>query len=483
MVHKYKKKIRCNWDKAEMIEAVKSVLEDKSSIRAACKRYGVPQSTLLRWTQKAKVDGIDSTDFRVGYFKNIFTEEQENQLKQYVKEMKLSLFKMNSIELRRIAFQFAEKNNIPHRFNKESRLAGYNWYVNFMRRQRLQEIQAADPLNNISTQDASSSCKSKTFPEMLADLYQFYKYPPNRIYNLNETASISIPSMISKIVCESDKSGLQNEFITLINCCNAAGNFVPPLMIYPASEKDPEFINGCPKGTEIACHPSGCIKSKIFYPTWFNHFVDYAKPTKEDPILLLLNVHAEHAKNLDFIKKAREINIHILNIPYKVVHPLAMNFILALKKHYLDEQNEWTEQTGLIINLKNIGQIFGRAYEKSAISSNAIDAFQATGIYPLDEEILSRTVCSLKSSTSTTKDNSDETAGPSNDQNKNSGLHIRDPGDFSFFDDLMNEENSNTSDSNEPFENVNMPLETIFVECKEDFHEIEAAKEKKKKVK
>ncbi|XP_001602581.1 uncharacterized protein LOC100118669 [Nasonia vitripennis] len=477
MGHKQKIKIRCKWEKTEMLKAINSVLEKRLSMRAASHVYNVPTSTLLAWCKRARARNIKLSDIKRGYFQNVFTEQQENQLKQYVKEMKLSLYKMNSIQLRRIAFQFAEMNNIPHKFNKESGLAGYHWYSNFIKRQRLQEIEAADPLNDISPPSSGESYKTKTFPELLADLQKVYKFPANRIYNMNATVLISVPNMTTKIVCESDKHELQSEYITMVNCCNAAGDFVPPLMIYPASKTDPEFMKGCPQGTEIVCHPSGSLQSEIFHPTWFNHFVDHAKPSKRKPVLLLLNGNALCAKNLDFIEKIREVNVHILNIPKKIVHPLEVNFIPAMKNHYACEQNKWVRKTGLIINLNNIGKIIKRAYDKSAISSNAIDAFQASGIYPVNKEILIRTACLSKSSTSTT-DNSDYTAGPLNDEDQNSDLTIRDPDDFSFFDDLINEENSNTSGSNVTVDGTNMPLEPIFIDCKEEFNETEPKRRK-----
>lgn len=492
MVRKYKRKTnRQQWEKREMIEAVNAIMEKGMSIRKATQKFNIPKSTLVRWLRKAKVDGIESCDFKIGRYKTVFTEEQEYNLKQYIKDMHLSLCELSSLELRRLAFQYAEMHNINHSFNKETRLAGQDWYANFMKRNRDNE---QNPINSIFFEGLNNTYNIDKFFELLTDLQQFYKFPPNRIYNVNETGFISIPHLTSRIVTVQDKSGLSNDFITTMTCCSAAGDFIPPLMIFPADKQEPEFTYGCPPGTKIVCHPSGSLQREIFFPTWFHHFVDYAKPSNIDPILLLLNGRAIHVKNLEFIQKAKDLNIHILSIPVnsrRKLHPLELNFMAALAEHYLEEQDKWLQENkGQFIHLKNVSVIYGKAYTKAAAPSNAIEGFESTGIYPLSNPyVLPKTEneAEVNSVCMETIGNAvaDDVASTSNSENKSLGLVIKGPSDinhtavqdeelsFSLLGDLMSDENSEDTCSDASIEESKVPLEMMFVEVLPDINNAE----------
>jgi hypothetical protein len=42
--------------------------------------------------------------------------------------------------------------------------------------------------------------------------------------------------------------GEKGETITIVACCNAEGNFLPPLCIFKGANKKPEFVDGMPAG-------------------------------------------------------------------------------------------------------------------------------------------------------------------------------------------------------------------------------------------
>jgi len=71
-------------------------------------------------------------------------------------------------------------------------------------------------------------------------------------------------------------------------------------------------------GTVHACHPSGWIQSKIF-SQWFLHFIKHTKPTKEDPVILVLDGHYSHTRNLEVLLLER-------NTPSDLDTDLAVHF-------------------------------------------------------------------------------------------------------------------------------------------------------------
>jgi len=63
-----------------------------------------------------------------------------------------------------------------------------------------------------------------------------------------------------------------------------------------------DLMDGAPAGSISACHPSGWIKTDIF-TKWFHHFVHFVKPSADDPVLLIVDGHYSHTKNLDVVYK------------------------------------------------------------------------------------------------------------------------------------------------------------------------------------
>lgn len=80
---------------------------------------------------------------------------------------------------------------------------------------------------------------------------------------------------------------------------SATGHYVPPLLIFPRVRMKDELKIGAPPGTIFKAHPSGWMQSDIFVD-WFVHFMEYTKPTKEDPVLLILDGHTTHTKIFGF---------------------------------------------------------------------------------------------------------------------------------------------------------------------------------------
>ena len=71
-----------------------------------------------------------------------------------------------------------------------------------------------------------------------------------------------------------------------------------------------ELMDGAPAGSISACHPSGWIQTDIF-TKWFDHFVHFVNPSADDPVLLIVDGHYSHTKNIDVVDKAREHSVSL----------------------------------------------------------------------------------------------------------------------------------------------------------------------------
>jgi hypothetical protein len=74
-----------------------------------------------------------------------------------------------------------------------------------------------------------------------------------------------------------------------------------------------ELIDGAPAGSIVACHASGWIQTDIFTKR-FDHFVHFVKLSADNPVLLIVDGHFSHTKNLDAVDKAREHIVAIVTV-------------------------------------------------------------------------------------------------------------------------------------------------------------------------
>jgi hypothetical protein len=130
------------------------------------------------------------------------------------------------------------------------------------------------------------------FFELLGELMDTYKFTPSCIYNCDETGMTTVPNKPSRILSRKGKKQIgslsfaaRGTTVIAEICCNAAGQFVPPLIVFPRVRRNPAFEEGLRPETVAIYHPSGWMQTEIFAPTWINHFIQFTNPSKERPLL------------------------------------------------------------------------------------------------------------------------------------------------------------------------------------------------------
>jgi len=83
--------------------------------------------------------------------------------------------------------------------------------------------------------------------------------------------------------------------------------------------------------------PSLGVDTEGDFSHWFLHFIKHTKPTKEDPVSLVLDGHCSHTRNLEVITLARENHVDIICLPphsSNKMQPLDKAFMGPLKTFY-----------------------------------------------------------------------------------------------------------------------------------------------------
>jgi len=144
-------------------------------------------------------------------------------------------------------------------------------------------------------------------------------------------------------------------------------------------------MNGTPPGSIHACHPLGWTQSE-FLSQRFLHFIKHTKPIKEDPVILVMDKHYSHTRNLEVITLARENHADIICLPPPSNHkmqPLDKVFMEPLKTFYCQEIEKWLRShPGRVVTVYQTGELFGNVYKRAAtgeIASGRQASFLVTG--------------------------------------------------------------------------------------------------------
>jgi len=288
-------------------------------------------------------------------------------------------------------FDFTENNGIAHRFNKEAKVAGQEWLKKFM----------CNFGFSFRTPESTSvgrlMCFNKTnvdsFFSALKEIRLQNKYTAHQIYNVDESGLSTVPTRQPKVISPLGtkrvakvSSGERGKNVTVVCGMSSSGNYIPPFFIFPRKRMRPEFMTGSPPGSQGIAHECGWMTNDNFI-LYLNHFVKYAKPSVDNPILLILDNHASHT-SLEAITFCRLNFITMLGFPPHTTHklqPLDVAFFGPLKSYYNQVcDNFMVSHAGHIITEALIGQLFGEAYSKAATLRTALNGFKACGIEPFN---------------------------------------------------------------------------------------------------
>lgn len=395
MVRNYKRKSdRGSWSIENMEKAVKDVSNKVLTLGEAAAKYEVPKTTLFRRTA-AKAKGLAVTK-NLGRHMPVFTEEQESQLCSYILQMEERLFGLTPMDIRKLAFQLAEKSKLENPFNKENQCAGPDWFESFMKRNKTLSLRKPEA-TSYGRAVGFNKPQVERFFKLLEECLTKYELRPERIYNMDETG-LTVVQKPQRIVGKKGKkqvgaltSAEKGRNVTAACCVSAAGHYVPPFLIFPRKTMRDDLLDGSPPGTVGKAQENGWMNSEIFV-SWLSHFIKFVRPTTSDRVLLILDGHCSH-KSIEALDLATENGVVVLCLPPHSTHrlqPLDRCFFGPLMTYYDREISKWLRNhPGRTVSVNQIAPIFASAYGQAARHDIAVQAFSCCGICPFNPEIFS----------------------------------------------------------------------------------------------
>ncbi|GFS21215.1 tigger transposable element-derived protein [Elysia marginata] len=149
-----------------------------------------------------------------------------------------------------------------------------------------------------------------------------------------------------------------------------------------------------PPGSVVEGHPkaTGWMTRQNFL-SFLEHFIKYTKPTKDSPVLLLLDNHKSHV-SLDAIKFCRQDYVTMLSLPPHCSHelqPLDKTVYGPFKTFCNQASDRWCHDAtnrGKPMTIHTLPSIVNYRFTHAFNQKNILSGFKSTGIYPSDRNII-----------------------------------------------------------------------------------------------
>lgn len=386
--------------KTDMDAAAEEVISRSMSLRKAANAYNCNFMTLQRYVKKikeVKEKGGNSADIKIGYVKprQIFSENQEKELADYLKQSAKIFFGLSTMETKSLAYDYAKANKVcvPDNWHTNQK-ASKDWLIGFLKRNSSLSIRTPEA-TSLGRMTSFNKHNVSEFFNNLSQVYEKYKFGCQDVWNIDETGVTTVQRPDKIIASKGVKqvgaatSGERGSLVTLVYAVSASGNTVPPLLIFPRKYFKDHFVSDGPPGCIGTANPSGWVTSEEFL-FFIKHFVKHTKCSKEHPVLIVLDNHASHL-SVDMINYCRENGIVLLSFPPHTSHklqPLDRSVYGPFKRFYNAAADSWMKNNpGKTMVIYNIPSLVKVALPNAATPRNITSGFTSTGIWPFNKDI------------------------------------------------------------------------------------------------
>lgn len=369
--------------------AINDVKSGSKTIKGAATTYNIPRTTLrhnLAGTRGVK--GLTAKGGSGGGCKLALDKNDEESLVVCLKTMERWGFGLTREEVLDIVQMYVTNNNIKTRF-KNGR-PGEDWYLSFSKRHNL---------SIKKPQGVEYTRMGQINPFVIYGFYDILSKTmeelnlcnkPHLIYNLDESSFCHDPSKLKIVGARGVKSTRMisspgRENTSALICCSAAGEKMPPLVIFKGKNIIENWLNvNEADKTFYAASKRGWMETSIF-TNWFKKCF-LPSLSEERPILLLYDGHSSHISP-ELIETAVEHQITIIKLPPHTTHvlqPLDVAVFKSLKNGWEKELVKWQRSNPRQrIPKPKFVEILNRVYDNMS-ADIIINGFKATGIYDED---------------------------------------------------------------------------------------------------
>lgn len=365
-----------------MLGAMKAASEGTGINRAALE-YGVPKSTL-----KDRVAGRVQHGAKSGKTPYLSPNEEKELVDYLITCSKIGYPKRRDDVIGIVCRTLENKNGGPVKD-----FTGKGWWTRFMEQWPMLSLRKGDAL----AQPRANAVNTENISEYYSLLEKTLKKHglfncPSRLYNMDESGmlldhkphKVIVLRGTKKVHCRTSGNKAQ---ISVLACANAAGNVIPPMVIFEGKRLNPEWMDGEVPDTLYGMSDKGWTDMELFSYWMSKLFIPSIPPAR--PVMLLLDGHSSHYEP-DTIRLALTEGIVVFCLPPHTTHvsqPLDVSFFRPLKSYWSDGCHDFIQKNpGRTITKYQFSPLFSVAWYKAIRPENIMSGFRKAGICPFDSK-------------------------------------------------------------------------------------------------
>ena len=131
MVRTYKRKTNRGSYGSDNLKSALKAVQEGMSLKKGFKEYGVPRKTIRR---HAKKEVGNPGEVYLGRHRIVLSDDVEKELFNLIVYMEKFLYGLCTKDVRKLAYEIAERTGIRHPFSKDAKMAGKEWLRGFLTR-------------------------------------------------------------------------------------------------------------------------------------------------------------------------------------------------------------------------------------------------------------------------------------------------------------------------------------------------------------
>lgn len=384
MVRNYiRKKAPPAYSKNDLKEAVQAIKSGTLTLYRAAILYKIPKATL-----STHVTGKRGIKSNTGGRAPALPHDVEQRIADSIKILEKWGMGLSKTEVLQLIGRYVKENNIVTPF--KNGIPGNDYFIRFKN---------AFHLSQKKPQSVEVARKRSMDPFVIYDYFNIIKehienIPASQIYNIDETGFCLDPSRI-KVVGEKGKaahrttSGPGRENITVLLGGNAAGEKLPPLVVFKGKHMWNSWIptDEYP-GMTYSATKNGWMETETFEKYFENNFL--RNIGKDRPVVLIYDGHTSHI-SVSLIEMAIANDVVIVKLPPHSSHllqPMDLCVFKPLKMAWDAQLIKWQRQNyGTKLPKPMFCTIISKIWSQIN-PAILIKGFEKGGLHPFNNEVI-----------------------------------------------------------------------------------------------
>nr|CDS29106.2 kinase D interacting substrate of 220 kDa [Hymenolepis microstoma] len=371
---------RRRWTQRDMTNAYNAVKYQGMSLRGAATAFNVPESTL-----RDRVHGRVSLECNRPGPPTFFTFDEEKKMVDHILFMSKIGYPYTRNQVVELAGDMTKAVGriAPFKYLNPSQA----WFYAFLNRWPDLKNFLFGPRSNRKSKGVSGDAIQAYFEQLDKVLTKYdIKDKPEHMWVVDEV-SVSCenqpPKLLPISVQRAQSVSYWSPTVVIIGAGSAAGEKIPPFLLYHGETITHSMMEGSVRGTKFASTPSGWVNSDAFIQWFLKHF---RPQIAKRPLILLYDGHLQFI-SVRVLERAREDGVLLFPLPpHPAYNHCIENTCFHAFNSYFDKRLERFYQRfpNDPISKQNIAPILTHAYERALQARNMINLFARLGICPFN---------------------------------------------------------------------------------------------------